>query len=69
MEDNYSLKPDGVYDVATHNQGVTGHKTRNQITETNYSVKPEGVYDLATTTQGLVAIRNFNVLVCVDPGF
>jgi hypothetical protein len=42
MEDNYSLKPDGVYDVETHNQGVTGHKTRNQITETNYSVKPEG---------------------------
>ena len=38
MEDNYSLKPDGVYDVASHNQGVTGHKTRNQITETNYSV-------------------------------
>ena len=57
MEDNYSLKPDGVYDVATHNQGVTWHKTRNHITETNYSVKPEGVYDLATTNQGLVASR------------
>jgi hypothetical protein len=47
-----------VYDVATHNQGVTGHKTRNQITETNYSVKPEGVYDLATKNQRLVAYRN-----------
>ena len=57
MEDNYSLRADGVYDVATHNQGVTGHK-RNQITETIYSVKPEGVYDLATTNQGLVGSRH-----------
>jgi hypothetical protein len=53
-ETNYGVKPEGVYDLATKNQGLVASRTLGDDVDNNYgySINPEGVYDSVNQNPG-----------------